>query len=466
MQYQDRDSTMTMLLEAGLNVEVEYEMTGIVEGGKITRQSVPVGERLVKGDTITITVEDFVVDWTDASIFEQEVRKSLRKESGEIYASEMLKIDDRISVQPEINTDYSVKPLSNCFNLQELQITGLDHGSNIHLIHTESLENLVQLKSITILGINIEDISWIHLMNKLAFLSLLYTDVRDIDPVINLPSLKNLGIAYTYVENLPIELVNLGLEYLSASEKQIMDIKNPSEWKSPISFFIYDFKGESTQILQKFPLLKSLRLYFYDQVKANVNFDFCTNIKSLESLYLSCGESVPDLSPLSEIKSLKTFGIECYFHNNRWAESKILKDINKMEYLESLDIGISGGKVDFSNLNEIDKLDKLTISSSNDTVFTGLESLEGIKKLEIHYDKFDQRYLLYAKDVEELTFSYVNASEFNPLKDLTHLKVLRFQNCPNVSLEGLAQLTQLEELYINDFSQNKIDELKVLQMSR
>ena len=137
-----------------------------------------------------------------------------------------------------------------------------------------------------------------------------------------------------------------------------------------------------------------------------------------------------------------------------------------MEYLESLDIGISGGKVDFSNLNEIDKLDKLTISSSNDTVFTGLESLEGIKKLEIHYDKFDQRYLLYAKDLEELTFSYVNASEFNPLKDLTHLKVLRFQNCPNVSLEGLAQLTQLEELYINDFSQNKIDELKVLQMSR
>ena len=466
VQYQDRDSTMTMLLEAGLNVEVEYEMTGIVEGGKITRQSVPVGERLVKGDTITITVEDFVVDWTDASIFEEEVRKSLGKESGEIYASEMLKIDDRISVQPEINTDYSVKPLSNCFNLQELQITGLDHGSNIHLIHTESLENLVQLKSITILGINIEDISWIHLMNKLAFLSLLYTDVRDIDPVINLPSLKNLGIAYTYVENLPIELVNLGLEYLSASEKQIMDIKNPSEWKSPISFFIYDFKGESTKILQQFPLLKSLRLYFYDQVKANVNFDFCTNIKSLESLYLSCGESVPDLSPLSEIKSLKTFGIECYFHNNRWAESKILKDINKMEYLESLDIGISGGKVDFSNLNEIDKLDKLTISSSNDTVFTGLESLEGIKKLEIHYDKFDQRYLLYAKDVEELTFSYVNASEFNPLKDLTHLKVLRFQNCPNVSLEGLAQLTQLEELYINDFSQNKIDELKVLQMSR
>ena len=93
MQYQDRDEAMSMLLEAGIEVEVEYDRTGIVGEGRVIEQTVEPGEKLVKGDRVLLIVEDFVVDWTDASVFEEAVREELGKPEGDIYASEMLGVE-------------------------------------------------------------------------------------------------------------------------------------------------------------------------------------------------------------------------------------------------------------------------------------------------------------------------------------------------------------------------------------
>ncbi|RJW36426.1 PASTA domain-containing protein [Lachnospiraceae bacterium TF09-5] len=479
VQYQDRDSTMTMLLEAGLNVEVEYETTGIVEGGKITQQSVPVGERLIKGDTITITVEDFVVDWTDASIFEEEVRKSLGKESGEIYASEMLKINKMIGIRPEFNTQYSVKPLTNCFNLQNLEISAdyaeYERKNNIYLINTESLVNLVQLKSLRFFGINIEDISWINMMDKLVELSIFYTDVSELTAINSSATLEKLDITGTQVKELPSKMNVSGLEYLAASEEILNNIKNPSEYKSLTDIRLFSFRGEDVEILYEIPLLKKLALSSINVGDKNINLDFCRNIKNLESLDIESNGALFDFSSLDGLKGLKNLSIHGFWDNNKNVVDKILKDISRLIDLSSLEIGFTNAEVDLLGLiKEMKNLDELTINYTYNTTFTGWEGLDRIKKLKISMSnlvntsnnrKVDPSTLQYAKSLEEITFYSVEDMDFNFLKELPHLKVLRYIDCPNITMNGLIQLTQLEELYINDLSKNKINELRTLQKS-
>ena len=122
----------------------------------------------------------------------------------------------------------------------------------------------------------------------------------------------------------------------------------------------------------------------------------------------------------------------------------------------------------------VKNLDELTINYTYNTTFTGWEGLDRIKKLKISMSnlvntsnnrKVDPSTLQYAKSLEEITFYSVEDMDFNFLKELPHLKVLRYIDCPNITMNGLIQLTQLEELYINDLSKNKINELRTLQKS-
>ena len=77
LQYQDMDSAIEMMENVGINVKVKYVESGIVEGGKVTAQSVAAGEQLAKGESITLNVENFVVDWTEADVVETAVREAL-----------------------------------------------------------------------------------------------------------------------------------------------------------------------------------------------------------------------------------------------------------------------------------------------------------------------------------------------------------------------------------------------------
>ena len=95
------DSAIKMMQDVGIDVKVEFVKTGIVEGGKVTAQNVAAGEQIAKGESITLSVEDFIVDWTEADAVETAVRGALGKSKGDIYASEMKKIDSLTVYLPE-----------------------------------------------------------------------------------------------------------------------------------------------------------------------------------------------------------------------------------------------------------------------------------------------------------------------------------------------------------------------------
>lgn len=207
VQYQDRDEAMAMLRNAGLDVKVEYETTGIVEGGKVTRQSVEAGEKMIKGQEVVLTIEDFVVDWTNAKPFETAVRSILNKESENIYASEMLSVkkidvDDYEETWLERETIYHVKPLSNCLYLEELFVMGKgEYGAFENYGHYETqaiiddwdtLKNLIYVDDICLRSINVKSAKWMERYTNLHHLLLM-----DVGGLIDVSCLKDLPFFFT-----------------------------------------------------------------------------------------------------------------------------------------------------------------------------------------------------------------------------------------------------------------------------
>lgn len=137
LQYQDMDSAIEMMENVGINVKVKYVESGIVEGGKVTAQSVAAGEQLAKGESITLNVENFVVDWTEADVVETAVREALGKEEGDIYASEMGNIQSLDLHLPE-NSKINVDALKNSSNLEELVFWGSTTSSELEGVGVET----------------------------------------------------------------------------------------------------------------------------------------------------------------------------------------------------------------------------------------------------------------------------------------------------------------------------------------
>ena len=372
VQYQDRDEAMSMLLEAGLEVQVEYETTGIVEGGRITRQSVEPGERLVKGDTIVLTVEDFVVDWTDASVFEELVREALQKQSGDIYASEMLRIeelprrviDEEVPEIDQYNQEeaprYSVRPLGNCLNLKELYLSmeyGIITADNkpipqVYLTDMEELRNLYQLETLTVYGCGIEDVDWLRYMQELENLSIRCTEVMDIEGIrviSGFSHLKKLDLAGSCIEMQEISfLSNLAqLESLDILYNTVEDLSALESMKKIRSLGISNADNESLSIVNGLETLESLRIFLGTRQEADLTQ--MKDLKNLESLVI-IKLSNTTVQGLEQLPSLKSLSVQ-------YCDNLELEDFTALTQLEELYIiTLENGDEIGWNDNRIDDL--------------------------------------------------------------------------------------------------------------
>ena len=212
LQYQDMKEAVGMLQDAGLDVKLEYVTTGIVEGGKVTAQSVAAGEQLVKGESITLSVEDFVVDWTGADAIAGAIRKELEKGSGEIYASELQKIQSLTINMPAEDSRTDLTVLTNCIELSSLRIwgsvstyvkNGLIYGDE-HKIEISGINNLKGMRKLSALYINQVDfnISELSELTQLKWLDISYNEISDISALANLKNLEKLYIDETEVSDI------------------------------------------------------------------------------------------------------------------------------------------------------------------------------------------------------------------------------------------------------------------------
>ena len=118
----------------------------------------------------------------------------------------------------------------------------------------------------------------------------------------------------------------------------------------------------------------------------------------------------------------------------------------------------------FSGLSELDNLDIVCDDSAKKIV--GLENLQMISELTLQNP--DKSLVEAASKLKNLTYFGIYNSELsdlNVLKDALKLRKIDVGwYCPNITLESMREVTQLEEVYFYpNTDENKIEELRSLQ---
>jgi hypothetical protein len=251
---------------------------------------------------------------------------------------------------------------------------------------------------------------------------------------------------------------------------------------------------------------KILRLYWFEEnndfsflkniknvKKLEINyskiddFDFLGNIDTIEYLDINEIDGNQDITPIGELKSLKTLNLNL----RKATKTNDLSCLNNLVNLEELDfqgkfkkktlklefnnLKIFGPQLNVINIDEICQLKNLgTLKLINQKIdsLVGIEKIEQLKNLFISTIKIDNQNVLspifLIKTLENLSLSYIKAIEdFSFIQNKSQIK-----NLDIWTLNGLESLNGIENLVaIENYSQcgehknrNTIDFSKLLHL--
>ena len=507
LQYQDMKEAVGMLQDAGLDVKLEYVTTGIVEGGKVTAQSVAAGEQLVKGESITLSVEDFVVDWTGADAIAGAIRKELEKGSGEIYASELQKIQSLTINMPAEDSRTDLTVLTNCIELSSLRIwgsvstyvkNGLIYGDE-HKIEISGINNLKGMRKLSALYINQVDfnISELSELTQLKWLDISYNEISDISALANLKNLEklyidetevsdisglcgltkltDLNIAGTNVQELSGDFPLENIKNLGVDEELFDRIKDKEKLCNITELELKDLTGteKTRELLQAMDNLRCLSIN-NGAWGEEYSFEFLRNMDQIRKL--SLGQSVGsegytrgETGVFASMKNLKGIEWNGVGGDDQTVE-KILEEIGKAKQLNWIYmlVYMDGADLDLNYFSGLSELEKLIIAHSSDSnkKIVGLENLQMISELSLQNP--EKSLVEAASKLKNLTYFLIYNSELsdlNVLKDAPKLKRIDVGwYCPNITLKSMREVTQLEEVYFYpNMKENQIEELRKLQ---
>ena len=499
LQYQDMDSAIKMMQDVGIDVKVEFVKTGIVEGGKVTAQSVAAGEQLAKGESITLNVEDFIVDWTEADAVETAVRGVLGKDEGDVYASEMQKIDSLTVYLPE-DSKTNVEVLKNCLDVEEITLFGgisipdievvdvkteiegieklavLSRLKSLYFMYVKpdnwtEIKELVQLDRLQIYGVENIDFSGIAELKNLKQLNLLETGTTDISELTDLKNLTQLWVCNTNITEIPKNFPLENIEYLGVDENVFDKIENIEKLQNIKKLRLGRLEGteKTAEMLKK---LKNLEEIYISSVEDIYSIEFLKNLNQVQKLEInyigkqkmeqnSNEKVLASMKRLNEVTWYNAVGKEEYV-------KAMLEEIGAASQIEELSIKNYAGdtNIDLSCLENLKNLTELTISKCDSKKIKGLEKMQFVPKLIV--GGLDENMLDVIADfsnLEELSISETDISDLGILKNNKKLRKITIgEKCRNLTMKGLKELNQLEEVYFYpDIDENKIEELRKLQ---
>ena len=499
LQYQDMDSAIKMMQDVGIDVKVEFVKTGIVEGGKVTAQNVAAGTQIANGESITLSVEDFIVDWTEADAVETAVRGALGKSKGDIYASEMQKIDSLTVYLPE-DSKTNVEVLENCLDIEDLTLFGGMSIPNIEVVDVKTeieeigklavlpklkslyfmyakpddwteIKELAQLDKLQIYGIEKIDFSGIAELENLKQLNLLETGTTDISELTNLKNLTQLWVCNTNITEIPKNFPLENIEYLGIDENVFDKIEDIEKLQSIQKLRLGRLKGteKTAEMLKE---MRNLKGIYISSVEDIYSIEFLRNLNQIQELEFNyIGKQKMEQNStekvLASMKGLK----EVTWYNAVGKEEYVkamLEEIGTANQIEKLSIRNYAGdtNIDLSCLENLKNLTELTISKCDSKKIKGLEKMQFVPKLIV--GGLDENMLDVIADfsnLEELSISETDISDLGILKNNKKLRKITIgEKCRNLTMKGLKELNHLEEVYFYpDTDENKIEELRKLQ---
>lgn len=245
--------------------------------------------------------------------FEHEIRKKIRKLSGDIEVEDLKSIIElkiiHYSDEPQIA---SLEGIQYCDNLRKLELMGT-YLNDIFLI-----KNIKKLEYLDLSDNNIKDISFICNIKTLKYLNLSGNPIKNIDYINDIRSLERINLERTDCEvpNLsnPDKIISFGLPQNCFDLEFLNRYKNLKEITLP-------------SCLKTLEVIKEFK-----------------NLHNVESLSIN-NSKVSDLTPLSNLKRLKKLDL---FDNN-------LDDISPIYNLKEL-ISINVGINKISDISCIESL--------------------------------------------------------------------------------------------------------------
>ena len=215
-----------------------------------------------------------------------------------------------------------------------------------------------------------------------------------------------------------------------------------------------------------------------------VDYDFNLNEKLIDKLtnlreLCICGQEIKSFNHLTNLKKLRLSGFHeidniSYDHISNLSQLEELEikciyalpNFNHMTDLKVLSVG-KDCRIDDGSIKNLTKLENLCIEYGDNYNIMSLNHLTNLKILCL--DKYDFVHSDTAplieneciKNLTQLEELYIeDARNITDLNHMTNLKFLNIDNCDNIDDEGIKKLTQLDELHIS--SNKKITDLNHL----
>ncbi|KKN48024.1 hypothetical protein LCGC14_0657100 [marine sediment metagenome] len=253
-----------------------------------------------------------------------------------------------------------------------------------------------------------------------------FSDIKGIE---NLKDLKKLSLGGNYLENLDGIEVLEKLEFLYLKLNYLGEINHINELRN---LKVLNLEDNGIKIIRGLDNLTNLEILSlsYNEIEKIENLE---NLKNIRELYLDCN-SIKEIEGLDNLSNLKAL----YLNVNEISEIKGLEDLTN---LDVLNLEVNGIKI-IRGLDNLTNLEILSLSYNEIEKIENLENLNNLKKLYLDYNNINE--IEGLDNLSNLKALYLNVNEISEIKGLEGLT-----NLDELNLEDNSFKEKEEQYLVN-----------------
>lgn len=257
----DRDEAICELMDLGLGITVLYRLSGDASENTVLKQNYVAGNKVKRGETIELVVENSIINWTNAKPIETKVRELLKKPEGDIYASEMNQIGEMYVVLENPHAKCDVTVLKHCLNAYLISIYPENKSVMAdNIVGFENLRGLFKLRTLGLRYMYIDSLDFLHKNPRLSLVDLTGAKINNSDSLWNLPKLETLSIWESNV-SIPDDENRAKIVHLDISASQLKETNDWHKFSNLTELFVLGkIDNSCIDKINELPLVEKVQL--------------------------------------------------------------------------------------------------------------------------------------------------------------------------------------------------------------